>query len=259
MIGVAGPAATAASAPSGLIRFREAVGQLESGGNYTARNSSSGAYGKYQIMPSNWPSWAGTYLGNSNASWSPSNQDTVASGKMTSLYRWLDSWKRVAYWWLTGSSRTSGWSSYATAYVNKVMARYADGVESTTSVSADVQRVSERNAMITWTGTWKAAHHTGYGGDRVLYATAAGASASFTFTGTKVVWYGPKGKTRGQAKVYVDGLYIKTVNMQRSSFLARSAVFSYRWAAAGEHTVRIVVVGTSGRPMVAIDEFAITR
>ena len=37
-----------------------AVGQVESGGRYTARNPISGAYGKYQIMPSNWPSWART-------------------------------------------------------------------------------------------------------------------------------------------------------------------------------------------------------
>ena len=41
-----------------------AIGRVESGGNYTARNSTSGAYGKYQIMPSNWPAWARQYLGN---------------------------------------------------------------------------------------------------------------------------------------------------------------------------------------------------
>ena len=35
-----------------------AMGQVESGGNYYARNPTSGAYGKYQIMPSNWPAWA---------------------------------------------------------------------------------------------------------------------------------------------------------------------------------------------------------
>ena len=46
---------------------------------------------------------------------------------MTSLYRWLGSWRRVAYWWLTGSSRTYGWSTYATRYVNKVMKLYQQG------------------------------------------------------------------------------------------------------------------------------------
>lgn len=259
MIGVAGPAASAATAPAGLIRFREAVGQIESGGDYTARNSVSGAYGKYQIMPSNWPSWASTYLGNANASWSPSNQDTVASGKMTSLYRWLGSWRRVAYWWLTGSDRTSGWSSYATSYVNKVMAEYADGSTSTTTSTYVIARAQEHNSTIDYAGTWKGAEHGAYAGDKARYATAADAAIEFTFTGRKIVWFGPEGPTRGKAKVFIDGAYVKTVDTGNGSFIARSALFTHRWSSPGEHTIRIVVVGTSGRPMVALDEFQITR
>ncbi|MEA2612960.1 MAG: Transglycosylase domain, partial [Chloroflexota bacterium] len=81
-----------AASPPGLSRFMQAIGRIESGGNYTARNSTSGAYGKYQIMPSNWPSWARQYLGNSNAKQTPANQEKVAAGKMTSLYNWLGSW-----------------------------------------------------------------------------------------------------------------------------------------------------------------------
>ena len=49
----------------GINRFLYALGQVESGGSYTARNPSSGAYGKYQIMPSNWPAWAKLYVGSS--------------------------------------------------------------------------------------------------------------------------------------------------------------------------------------------------
>lgn len=256
-IGVVGPSASAATAPSGLLRFREAVGQVESGGNYTARNLTSGAYGKYQIMPSNWPSWANAYLGDSGASWTPRNQDTVASGKMTSLYRWLGSWRRVAYWWLTGSSKTSGWTSYATTYVNKVMAEYSGGTSTASTVV--IARAQETNSTIDYDGTWKTAGHSAYAGDAVRYATAAGATSEFAFTGRRIVWYGPEGPTRGQAKVYVDGVYIRTVDTRRSSFLARSALFSQRWSTAGEHTIRIVVVGTKGRPMVALDEFQITR
>lgn len=256
-IGVVGPSVSAATAPAGLIKFREAVGQVESGGNYTARNATSGAYGKYQIMPSNWPSWASTYLGNANASWSPSNQDTVATGKLTALHRWLGSWRRVAYWWLTGSSKTSGWTSYATNYVNKVMAEYSGGSTSTSTLV--IARAQETNSTIDYDGTWKAAGHSAYAGDAARYATAAGATSEFSFTGRRIVWYGPEGPTRGQAKVFIDGVYIRTVDTHRSSFLARSALFSHRWATAGEHTISIVVVGTKGRPMVALDEFQITR
>ena len=124
LVGVLGPATTLAANPPGLARFMYAMGQVESGGNYTARNPTSGAYGKYQIMPSNWPSWAARYLGNSSARQTPANQEIVAAGKFRSLYRGLESWRRVAYWWLTGSSRTTGWSTYATRYVSKVMTIY---------------------------------------------------------------------------------------------------------------------------------------
>ena len=57
---VAGPQIALAKNPPGLGKFMNAIGQVESGGRYDARNKSSGAYGKYQIMPSNWPAWAKT-------------------------------------------------------------------------------------------------------------------------------------------------------------------------------------------------------
>ena len=39
-------------------RFMWAMAGQESGWDYFNRNRASGAYGKYQIMPMNWPSWA---------------------------------------------------------------------------------------------------------------------------------------------------------------------------------------------------------
>ena len=255
-----GSAALAATAPPGLAKFKAAVGRIESGGNYYARNASSGAYGKYQIMPSNWPSWARQYLGNANARQTPANQEKVASGKMSSLYRWLGSWKRVAYWWLTGSSRTTGWSDYAKRYVARVMRYYRDGGGTVAAPKSSARwTANERSRAIDYTGSWRRANHRGYGGDRVAYATKAGARASFYFTGKKVTWNGPTGPTRGQAKVYVDGTYVKTVNAYRRSFDARATLFQASWKAAGKHRITIVVVGTKGHPMVAIDDFVVTK
>ena len=68
------------------------LGEVESGGSYTARNPISGAYGKYQIMPASWAAWARTYLGSSTAPQTPTNQEIVAHRKVTALYTWLDSW-----------------------------------------------------------------------------------------------------------------------------------------------------------------------
>ncbi|MEA2025954.1 MAG: transglycosylase SLT domain-containing protein [Chloroflexota bacterium] len=104
-------------------RFMWAMAGQESGWDYYARNVSSGAFGKYQIMPFNWPVWAGQYLGDARADQTPYNQEKVASGKLRDLYRWLGSWKRVAYWWLTGRTdkNEKKWSSYAKGYVDNIM------------------------------------------------------------------------------------------------------------------------------------------
>ena len=252
-----GPAASA-TPPPGLDAFKYALGEVESGGNYTARNPYSGAYGKYQIIPSNWPAWARTYLGDSSAPQTPANQERVASGKLTSLYNWLDSWPRVAYWWLTGSSATSGWSSYARSYVDRIMTLYRSGggAGSTTQTSTVSNvRIHESSRSIEYGGTWALASHDAYAGDRARYATRSGASATITFAGSAVTVYGPTGPTRGRAKVYLDGALIRTVDLYRSSFQPRTAWFSRTWTSTGRHRLSIVVVGTTGRPMVAIDEF----
>ena len=69
----------------------------------------SGAYGKYQIMPSSWRAWAGRYLGDPNAKPTPANQDKVAAAKLRSLHAGLGTWRRTAYWWLTArAGRAAG-------------------------------------------------------------------------------------------------------------------------------------------------------
>jgi hypothetical protein len=122
-LGAAIGSGSVASSSMTVHAFKIGLGCAESGGNYWARNASSGSYGKYQIMPANWPGWAQTYLGNRNAPQTPRNQERVTRGKVLGLYDWLDTWRNTAHWWLTGSSNTNEdeWSSDSTNYVNKVM------------------------------------------------------------------------------------------------------------------------------------------
>jgi hypothetical protein len=252
------PTVTLAHDPPGIDRFLYALGQVESGGSYTAYNSSSGAYGKYQIMPSSWDAWALRYLGDADAPQTPTNQEKVARAKVHDLYWWLGSWPVVAEWWLTGSADyyRSQWSSYARAYVDKVMAIYK---ATATTTSTTVKRVmyQETNAAFAYTGTWQAAPYPDYQADNARWTNTAGHTATFTFTGRSAAWYGPKGPTRGKAKVFVDGVYRRTFDLYASSFDPTNVIFSISWAAAGKHTIRIEVVGTPGRPTVAIDAFGV--
>ena len=57
------------------------IGGQESGGSYGAVNPLTGARGKYQILPSNWPAWAAEAGLGPNAMMTPENQERVASFK----------------------------------------------------------------------------------------------------------------------------------------------------------------------------------
>ena len=270
-------AATSATAPAGINRFLYALGQVESGGNYTARNATSGAYGKYQIMPANWPGWAKLYIGSSTAPQTPVNQEKVARGKVTALHNWLDSWHNVAHWWLTGSGERNQalWSTYSKSFVAKVMKIYNTVSEETAAadvgavaaapakpvvgvvVITTTRRIQETNAGIAYAGRWASASHPGYSDGRVLYSSTDGARATYTLSGKSVKWIGPVGSTRGKARVYVDGVAVGIIDMRRSSYKPQVTLFSRAWAKNGTHKLTIEVIG-SGRP-VAIDQFIITR
>jgi Transglycosylase-like domain len=259
------PAATFAKDPPGLAKFMNAIAKVESGGRYTAQNTSSGAYGKYQIMPSNWPAWARQYLGNAHAAPTPANQEKVAAAKFRGLYAWLGSWRRVAYWWLTGSDATAGWSASARLYVDKVMTAYK-GASAAMPAAAKAKpkpkataaiHVGEASSRIAYAGGWHRARNGSYAGGAVRYSTRAGASATVAFTGKRITWYGPVGPTRGKARILVDGVAVRVVDLHRSGFKGHAALYTKTWSATGAHTLTIQVVGTKGHPMVAIDEFVV--
>jgi len=72
-------------------RFLNAIAKQESGSNYRAVNSSSGALGKYQIMPANIPSWSKEALGRTITPQqflrNPNLQEKVAQYKLRQYYR----------------------------------------------------------------------------------------------------------------------------------------------------------------------------
>ncbi len=261
--------AASAGAPPGIDRFLYALGQVESGGNYTALNPTSGAYGKYQIMPANWPGWALKYIGSSSAPQTPTNQEKVARGKVTDLWIWLDTWPNVAHWWLTGSGERNQalWSAYSRTYVAKIMAIYnatsdAQAGAAPTPIPTGVavvatRRIPETNAGIAYSRGWTTAAHDGYAGGQVLYSERDGATATYSLFARSVTWVGPVGATRGKARIWIDGVDVGVVDLRRSTFKARVSLFTKTWSRAGAHTLGIQVLG-AGRP-VAIDEFVITR
>jgi hypothetical protein len=109
--------------PARLGEFTWGLAGEESGWQYFIQNPYSGAFGKYQVMPANWNSWASRYIGDYYADQSRLNQELVVRGKVSGLFDWLGSWRRVAYWWLTGDTEpnSANWSESAQRYVRNVM------------------------------------------------------------------------------------------------------------------------------------------
>jgi hypothetical protein len=81
-----------------------------------------------------------------------------------------------------------------------------------------------------------------------------------TFRGTGIDWFTARGPDQGRAKIYVDGLLVRTVDNYAAS-PAFGVARSISGFADGVHTLRIVVLATA-RPvatgaLVSVDRFAI--
>jgi len=122
-----------------------------------------------------------------------------------------------------------------------------------------VSRVQESTAGIVYGGAWVAASSTKYSLGAAKYATAAGASVTYSFTGEGIAWVSAKSPARGSAQVLIDGVPVTTVNLFTSASTYQQLVFSTSWPTAGPHTIRIVVSGTAGHARVDLDTFVVAR
>lgn len=119
--------------------------------------------------------------------------------------------------------------------------------------------IQESSAGITFTGTWATATSASYSGGSAKYASAAGASASYSFTGRAVALVLTKAASRGAVKIYIDGVLKATVDSYAATTSYRIMAWQWTWSSVGAHTVKVVVVGTAGRPRVDLDAFAVLR
>jgi cytochrome c peroxidase len=117
----------------------------------------------------------------------------------------------------------------------------------------------QSSTSVTYAGTWNTTTGTAYSGGSATYAKAAGASASYTFTGRSIALVTTKAPTRGTVKVYVNGTYVATVDLYATTTKYRALAWQKTWSTSGTRTVKLVVVGTSGRPRVDLDAFAVLK
>jgi hypothetical protein len=116
---------------------------------------------------------------------------------------------------------------------------------------------SESPSVVHYTGSWPRYTSSAYLGGALRSARAAGATASYTFTGSQIAWIASRGPTRGSARVYLDGKAVATISLRSSTGLPRRLVFTHAWSTLGRHKITIRVSGTAGHPRVDVDAFAV--
>jgi hypothetical protein len=117
-----------------------------------------------------------------------------------------------------------------------------------------------QTSALSYSGTWKLVSASGYSGGSVRYATAAGASVRYAFTGRSVAVVLSRRPDGGKVKVYVDGSYVTTINTSARATAYRQLLFARSWSTAGTHSLRLVVVGgTTGHARVDFDAIALLR
>ena len=112
--------------------FFAAIAGQESGGNYSAINRSTGASGKYQIMPANIGPWSKQYLGRavSVAEFrsSPAIQDQLARAVLQNYYNQYGLRGAAAAWYSGNPGAANNYSKVSNgpsigAYVDQVLGR----------------------------------------------------------------------------------------------------------------------------------------
>jgi hypothetical protein len=134
--------------------------------------------------------------------------------------------------------------------------RAVDRAGNATSASVTRTPAVVSEAAAQRTGNWRTLRNSQYLGGVALGSTAAGASATWAFTGRSAALVVGRGAASGRVRVFVDGADSGLVDLQSTATTYRQAVWSRSWGAAGSHTVRVEAEGTAGRPGVVLDGLA---
>ncbi len=110
-----------------------------------------------------------------------------------------------------------------------------------TAAADTVTRYDQGDAHIAYAGTWETYTKVDAWKGSYKRSSAAGASATITFAGTRLDWIAMKGTTTGLADVYLDDVYQTTVDLSNPTAVYQQTVYSTADLPAGTYTVKIVL------------------
>ena len=122
----------------------------------------------------------------------------------------------------------------------------------------------QNTAAVIYTGTWTTSTDTTASGGSQAFATTAGATATYTFTGSNIGWAAVRASDRGRAEVRIDGALISTVDLyQAGTPSTRRVAFQRAMTPGVPHTIEVRVLGTkttaSTGTRVDLDAFVVAQ
>lgn len=129
----------------------------------------------------------------------------------------------------------------------------ADVAGNTAAASVAATPVILQETAAAKSGTWAVKSSTQYLGGKSYTSKTKNAALTWTFTGRSVSWLVSRASNSGQAVIYVDGVKTATVDLKSATTSYRQAIWTKSWTGSAKHKVKVVVVGTSGRPDITTD------
>jgi trimeric autotransporter adhesin len=115
-------------------------------------------------------------------------------------------------------------------------------------------RYEETSQFINYNGTWRASSDA-----TVMQSTTAGSTAEFYFIGTSVHLYGIKAASRGQADIFINGVFETTIDTYSPTVQLNTLLFEKTGLTHGNHEIKVVVKGTknpaASGTQISIDAF----
>jgi hypothetical protein len=111
----------------------------------------------------------------------------------------------------------------------------------------------QNSGRFTYLGVWTTTADAQAWGGSTAFSTDAGAKATYGANAGRIAWIAAKGPDRGQADVYVDGVFVRTVDLFAKKLSRRRLIYQTAWKTVGAHTLAVVNRGTAGRPLVEVD------
>jgi subtilisin family serine protease len=117
--------------------------------------------------------------------------------------------------------------------------------------------VQDTSRAITWTGAWRRSVAKAASGGSTHSTYIRGHAATLAFHGRGIALVAPFGPRQGRLQVWIDGVLAATLNEHATRSIARHVMFTRTGLVDGDHTIRIVALGTAGHSRVDVDAFVV--